>query len=87
MTEAESKWLPIESAPKDGTEIVAWGLFLGEEGWNDDWHGWTGVRWTYGAGVGYWQTTLARPSRGMRGFTPTHWLIAIPTPPNGDVRG
>lgn len=68
-------WQPIESAPKDGTEIIAWGMMRGDYGYTPDEPTWTGVRWTNAQ----WQVTKPT-ARHFAGFTPTHWT-PLPEPP------
>jgi len=67
-----SKWLPIESAPKDGTLIIAWAS--GDLPYISSWM------------VDRWSHNVSR-RRSLMHPQPTHWLIALPPPPNGDVRG
>ncbi len=68
-------WQPIETAPRDGTEIIAWGVMQGDYGYTPDEYTWTGVQWTCAG----WSVT--KPTgRYFRGFTPTHWMH-LPTPP------
>lgn len=72
MTKPE--WQPIETAPKDGTEIIAFGFSRGDYGYDDE-YTWTGVRW----GRQGWATT--KPTgRYFIGFAPTHWT-PLPEPP------
>jgi hypothetical protein len=66
------KWLPIESAPKDGTLIIAWAS--GDLPYISSWM------------VDRWSHNVSR-RRSLMHPQPTHWLIALPPPPNGDVRG
>jgi hypothetical protein len=72
MSEAEGKWLPIETAPKDGTLIIAWAS--GDLPYISSWM------------VDRWSHNVSR-RRSLMHPQPTHWLIALPPPPNGDVRG
>ena len=68
-------WQPIETAPKDGREVLALGLRHGDYGYTDDEKGWTGIRWMNKG----WQET--KPTgRYSNGFTPTHWM-PLPAPP------
>jgi len=67
-------WQPIETAPKDGTEILA---YYGQEGrgqililaWDENW---------WGPGNGDWVLN------GEKDYaTPTHWM-PLPAPPIED---
>lgn len=67
----DAGWRPIETAPKDGTDILLFyreGIQVG--GWDALWH------WM--ADVGDGCTTISGQ--------PTHWL-PLPPPPSGDGRG
>jgi hypothetical protein len=71
-------WLPIESAPKDGTRILAWGSLLGGEpcaaivDWCDS---------IYGvSGQGGWLVTHDAEAYHWEGFIPTHYR-PLPAPP------
>lgn len=74
---ALTAWQPIETAPKDGTNIRAYGTRHGSWGYSEDelvsidaaWHG-TGRRWIDVRDQAFIQ----------RRFTPTHWM-PLPTPP------
>jgi hypothetical protein len=72
---APPDWRPIESAPKDGTEIIAWGVMAGEPGYTSDEKAWTGIRWSKDG----WVTTKPQ-GRYFVGFHPTHW-VPLPPPP------
>lgn len=68
-------WLPIDSAPKDGTLILAWSKVWLRPGlirWGLIYEGGAGV-WRDGTVVGYWGTSA-----------PSHWL-PIPPPPGGEA--
>jgi hypothetical protein len=86
-----SKWLPIESAPKDRTAIIVavpdkdrasfhvgeayFDPETGEYKYGDWW--WAGIDWSdYHTG----------PISEVNFHLPTHWM-PLPPPPNGDVRG
>ena len=70
--EAQSAWMPIETAPKDGSRIVVgrdmgpWGFVRGIAHWED-------IR-----GISGWVTTAAfSEPPGVLGLgDPTHWLAA-----------
>lgn len=75
------EWQPIETAPKDGREIIVWGVRGGDWGYTEPEWTWTGARWSGGslsvpAG---WYETKATP-RYSNGFSPTHWM-PLPEPP------
>jgi len=71
-----SKWLPIESAPKDGENVM---LYAPTENYEVciGWYGDTTKKWfacgseaTASDGAGDWQTV----------YQPTHWM-PLPAPP------
>lgn len=62
---AATQWRPIETAPKDGTKILAW----------YDGQGHLLVHWGYAYGIRGW---LDR--NGNIEYTPTHWM-PFPKPP------
>jgi hypothetical protein len=68
------RWSPIETAPKNGTEILAWGLLRGSYGYTADEWCRDIIQWNGG-----W---LARrmANRYATGFSPTHWQ-PLPAPP------
>lgn len=70
-------WLPIESAPKDGTAIFVWPVFAtyGHEGEGPLPYP---ARWDVKYGV--WREAAGEQ---YETFEPTHWapLDAIPNPP------
>lgn len=68
---ATRKWMPIDTAPKDGTKFLAW--------WAHSAHS---CRWGSGpydrktkTYVGGWSIGMARDAK------PTHWM-PLPEPPN-----
>ncbi len=71
------EWLPIETAPKDGTEVDLWTVFKDGDGervtnakWVDGpWPGWRAQEWDHG-GMGW------DPIWGEA----THWM-PLPKPP------
>lgn len=66
----KAKWLPIETAPKDGTPIL--GLAEKEM---------TVVYWNkleYSKGLGYWALTVCGDFASSSEWNPTHWL-PLPT--------
>jgi len=76
-----SEWQPIETAPKDGAEIIAYGTRRGAYGYTDDVKTWTGVRWGMVCDFSHmaWRETKPRPQY-CNGFVPTHWM-PLPKPP------
>ncbi len=74
-----TEWRDMSSAPKDGTEVIAWGKFYGSYGYSDDEMGWTGVHWR----AGRWIVTKPT-TQYFRGFKPTYWLTTIPESPADD---
>lgn len=79
---AAQAWRPIETAPKDGTEII---LFAIEEGFEDEgpsvWIGsWSTTAW-YGPA---WTAYEHRSETEY--LTPTHWL-PLPSPPSAKEAG
>ena len=71
------EWQPIETAPRDGSEIIAFGIRGGDYGYTSDEKAWTGVSWSNSLKL--WIETKAAP-RYSNGFKPTHW-IPLPLPP------
>jgi hypothetical protein len=72
--EARDAWRPIETAPRDGTAILAWfGQRTGYASRQDvvpvSWCGWGG---------GVWQN--ATSGHNMPNMEPTHWM-PLPPPP------
>jgi len=81
-----TEWQPIDTAPKDGTDIIVMYMHINtqivhaafwsnyEEGLDDpDIEGW----WTY-----VW-TEVGRTKMDGR-YSPTHWIPLPPDPANGD---
>jgi hypothetical protein len=66
-----SEWQPIETAPKDGTPVLA---FIG------DGDGAAVLGWS--AGCREWQDYNGSSPR----YDPTHWMPLPPPPPAGEVR-
>ena len=66
-----SEWQPIETAPKDGTEVLVWSEHGGVESayWEAGCYGHSG--WT----IYQIRTEIAEPD-----FPPTHWM-PLPEPP------
>ena len=66
------KWMPIETAPKDGTEVQLWG--------DEDWI--PKARWLHVHGgwyVEYWDADW-RSYSDSAVYNPTHWM-PLPAPP------
>lgn len=68
------KWKPIETAPKDGSIIVAVRAETGRSGYSfiswDDEDGWCGY--------------TAEDVRRLVKYQPTHWLLRLPDQPEAD---
>jgi hypothetical protein len=64
--QGERQWLPIESAPTDGTEVLGWRA------------GWERPEWCSVAPGERWNTHIDDGSYAYPDGTPTHWY---PTPP------
>lgn len=95
-------WRPIETAPKDGTPILAYGPL---PGWNSRDHGWHGVRetrwdcypqgspgydkWTRGEGpLGIGWEWYEPVHNWQHHWQPTHWLpLPAPPAPTQDAEG
>lgn len=74
-----SEWLPIESAPRDGTHILAFGP---QPGCNAREHGWTEVRETHFEHSGWdWYEAVHNCSHKWK---PTHWM-PLPSPPGAEL--
>jgi hypothetical protein len=70
-----SEWQPIETALKDGTEILVW----------DENFGIRRVQWTeFFSGGGFWDTGYASEVDGdpIDANEATHWM-PLPDPPKG----
>lgn len=84
-------WQPIETAPKDGTDILvhdndAPGLPTGRA--DACWAGNTAVAawWSDDSSIGHWVCYMDRVSDPDLHFTPTHWM-PLPEPPGLDAGG
>lgn len=75
---AEAKWLPIETAPKDGTPVIV-ARHNDTFGWVRGWSHWVDVR-----GIAGWISHgfFEVPDEPGLGH-PTHWQ-PLPLPPSGD---
>lgn len=81
ITEDVMKWMPIESAPKDGTDIDLWMSGPSSpEGYREPMSGWDATREEWMAFSDYWGEV---PIGRMVGDAPTHWM-PLPEPPNED---
>jgi hypothetical protein len=69
----EKNWLPIESAPKDGTRILAW---------RDTWETCGFVRWVYNprTHTEFWNDHIEWDAYENESEPPTHWLPLPPYP-------
>jgi hypothetical protein len=68
-------WQPFETAPKDGTEFIVFGLMRGDWGYTEDQLTWTGCRYENG------EFRKTKPtSQYDCGWKFTHWL-PLPPPP------
>lgn len=67
--EPSGQWLPIESAPMDGTKFLAWCVETGRQGPDIAW--WQPNTFATKVG-GYFKTRY--------GWIPTHWM-PLPEPP------
>ena len=72
-------WLPIESAPRDGTRVVLWSAKYGTEvGWFAEWDDFTiGKQETSGWAMN-WNSEFGHPDEEV--ISPTHWQ-PLPEPP------
>lgn len=80
-------WYPIETAPKDGTQVLLYGTFQWED--YDDIEGmpllgtvvgfWGRTNWVTHRQES-WQAVSANPYMDL--CQPTHWM-PLPEPPNG----
>lgn len=75
-----TQWQPIETAPRDGTEIVGWNgsyvtVYIWDDSEDDDGHtGWCVSGYSYGG-------ILYNLHNTTGGINPTHWQ-PLPEPPN-----
>ncbi len=69
-----SEWQPIETAPKDGTQIIAWGENIGHI--VTEYAPFNGTDWVW--------VTLDGPDYHVSAFT--HWM-PLPAPPKGGSDG
>jgi len=71
-------WMPIESAPKDGTTILC---FFPLDGLADSWCRVVPVFYAENAGSKGWTFASRAASGFSRGYEPTHWRPSPPLPP------
>lgn len=78
-----SEWQPIETVPKDGTEVDLWGTRA--DGTAERW---CNARWTGdGVGAGWWGPWTDGFECGIPGrnsLTLTHWM-PVPRPPENNM--
>lgn len=85
--EAKGEWQPIETAPKDGTSVLLWGLWAGEI---------SGIGKVPGMGIGYYSGSGDYASQGFLWVdvggdayavwgNPTHWM-PLPDAPSASSR-
>jgi hypothetical protein len=67
-----SEWQPIETAPKDGTRVIA------RQGFTVDTMFWSKRIW---AGGGGWVSDICRSETYV--YSPTHWM-PLPDPPQDE---
>ena len=76
-----SQWQPIETAPKDGTEIIGYGVVAGEINGPDDAPRLAAIRWSGGRTdwPGHHWDVCATDAYSAW-MSATHWM-PLPTPP------
>ena len=65
-------WQPIETAPKDGTEVLGWSP--------DPRDGIAIVKYETGLTMGKWSVVHDAESWAWNNYDPTHWM-PLPEPP------
>jgi hypothetical protein len=76
-----SQWQPIETAPKDGTQVLVWWRDFGTlrvASWSDEWQQW--IFW-----FGFVAEPAAIPCHEL-GKNHTHWM-PLPPPPEQNGPG
>lgn len=83
MTQPDKDWLPIETAPKDGTWIIAYRP--DPDGWYDTELGITICRWRKNdrTGKSYFTDTYELDDYELADYPPTHWM-PLPEPPSDE---
>lgn len=78
------EWQPIETAPKDGNEILIFGgTFSDDNDWTDTDYPFSDcaiVRWVSAFGGGSWEGKPNHSHDDYRRHKPTHWM-PLPPPP------
>ena len=76
------RWLPIESAPRDGTKILVWGLWAGEINGPQDEPCMAIARWLYGGSTDWpgFEWSVYGTDAYAAWMKPTHWQ-SLPVPP------
>lgn len=80
MDELKNGWQPLDTAPKDGTEVLGYGRLLGTYGYtaDEDCHD---IMWSWD-GVNWRSAKCARPHSS--GFRPLGWQ-PLPSPPAAPI--
>lgn len=74
--ETKSGWMPIESAPKDGSEVL---LVCADAYTPEATSGWW-LNWSGGEGWYHYSMPEEKWPGGMTRWFPTHWM-PLPAPP------
>jgi hypothetical protein len=69
----EQDWQPIETAPRDGTQVLLIARYPTNVAWSDQYHSWWYTRAV---------TEDVHWARWPHSFLPTHWR-PLPAPPEG----
>lgn len=83
-----SEWQPIETAPRDGTEILTWG-YLHDDGGPYHPNGMSRLGEmpmmqisAWATEIGFWYSDVF----SSHGHAPTHWM-PLPPPPTNKAKG
>jgi len=66
-----TEWRTIDSAPKDGTEILLWGMCERD-----------GSYYAADTNLGWWYEDMWHTRQIDEGIDPTHWMPLPPPPSN-----